>query len=154
MTPSRPTQPMPAPNSCVCHQMADKQAPPLRLRERKLSTYPVDVGARFFLPSPAPRFRCSRQIRPEENPMLLASTVVDAALASPMHPHIGRDVLAQETEVNTNNLKDWIGDNVFARDLPAGCLRDRARSPEKQLLEGADSGRTVSRRDHLLRARR
>ncbi|MDV6244794.1 hypothetical protein [Rhodococcus opacus] len=45
--------------------------------------------------------------------MSLASTVVDAALASPRPTQIGDDFLAQETEVNTNNLKDWIGDNVF-----------------------------------------
>ncbi|KXX55771.1 hypothetical protein ACVH9Z_25190 [Rhodococcus opacus] len=45
--------------------------------------------------------------------MSLASTVVDAALASPRPTQIGGDFLAQETEVNTNNLKDWIGDNVF-----------------------------------------
>ncbi|QSE88077.1 hypothetical protein JWS13_05335 (plasmid) [Rhodococcus pseudokoreensis] len=45
--------------------------------------------------------------------MSLASTAVDAALASPEHTSIGGDVLAQETEVNTSNLKDWIGNNVF-----------------------------------------
>ncbi|MFD7011421.1 hypothetical protein [Rhodococcus jostii] len=45
--------------------------------------------------------------------MSLASTVVDAALASPKRTHIGGDFLAQETEVSTANLKDWIGNNVF-----------------------------------------
>ncbi|GAF45677.1 hypothetical protein RW1_025_00030 [Rhodococcus wratislaviensis NBRC 100605] len=32
--------------------------------------------------------------------------------------------------MNTNNLEDRISDNAFARDLPAGCLRDRFGAPQ------------------------
>lgn len=160
-TPSPPTQPMPAPSPCVGHQMAEKHAPPLRrrpplrLRTRKLSTYPVDVGTRSFFTSPAPHFKCSRQIRPEKNPICVASTVVDAALASPTHPHIGDHFLAPETEVNTNNLEDWIGDNVFAGDLPRWLpARSHSEPATSNFSKVPTVGGPICRRDHLLRARR
>ena len=63
--------------------------------------------------------------------MPVASTVVDAALASPKPTQIGGDFLAPETEVNTNNLEDRIGDNAFARDLPRWSSARSPRSPPR-----------------------